>query len=87
MSFPQYVTDGSHIYIWNEEFESLFEQGKLRPSPPPEVPKVKKLSPKEKVKMEAMRKKAIADAEAALKLFRAGDLEVSTDDVFGAEPK
>jgi len=71
---PPYVTDGKHIYIWNDEYEALLADGRLRPSDPPPPPKVKPMTPREKQKLEAARKRALKDAETAIKLF-------------GAEPK
>lgn len=80
--FPEYVTDGHHIYLWHPEYERMLEDGRLRPSDPPEPPKVKKLTPREKTKLDALRKKALQDAENAVRLLSKG-----TEDLFGAEPK
>lgn len=84
--FPAYVTDGFHIYVWHEEYERLLKEGKLQPSDPPPPPKVKKISPREKTKLEAIRKQALAEAERAVDLLKhttTPDLE----DVFGSPPK
>lgn len=86
--YPDYVTDGHHIYLWNDEFEPLFSQGKLRESEPPEPPKVQTLTPRERTKLEETRRKALSEAEAAVKLFSAPIAGTkSLEDVFGAEPK
>lgn len=84
--FPEYVTDGHHIYLWNEEYEPLLKDGRLRPSDPPPPRTAKKLSPREKTKLEAQRRKALADAEAAVKLFK-NTAPADLTDVFGAPPK
>lgn len=84
--FPQYVTDGHHIYLWHEEYEPLLKDGRLRASEPPPPRKARPLSARERTKLEAQRRKALQDAEAAVQLFRhttPADLE----DVFGAPPK
>lgn len=84
---PDYVTDGFHIYVWHEEFEDLYKAGKLKDSDPPAPPKFKELSPKEKVKLEEKRKKALKDAQDAVELFSNPASKTSTDDMFGAPPK
>lgn len=84
--FPEYVTDGYHIYLWHEEYEKLFTEGKLRGCEPPELPKVHKLTQRERTKLEEARKKALKEAEAAVRLFKntaPADLET----LFGSEPQ
>lgn len=86
--FPDYVTDGSHIYLWHPEYESLLADGRLRPSGPPEPPKVKKISQRELTKLEAIRAKALKDAEDQVRLLQAASTsgqDLST--LFGDAPQ
>lgn len=69
--FPEYVTDGHHIYLWNDEYEALLADGRLKASGPPEPPKPRPLTPGQKAQLERLRKKALKDAEDAIKLFGA----------------
>lgn len=85
--YPEYVTDGSHIYLWHEEFEPLFTSGRLRASDPPVRPLVKTLSQREKTKIDAIRRKAIADAENTLKAFQSVDPSKNLEDLFGTPPQ
>ncbi len=86
--YPDYVTDGFHIYLWNDEFEPLLTQGKLKESEPPAPPKITAMSPRERTKLEERRKKALEEAEAAVALFKAPIAGTkSLEDVFGSEPK
>lgn len=89
--FPDYVTDGHHIYLWNDEYEVMLADGRLRPSDPPVIPKIPKLNLREKTKLEATRKKALKEAEDAVRLLKAGVLpaaveEDTTLDLFGSPP-
>src|ERR1041385_3915903 len=88
--FPQYVTDGFHIYLWNEEYIKLLDDGKLKPSDPPQPKKVDKMTARQRTKLEAARKKALEDAKQAVALFEAPVAPVTQnkfEDVFGAEPR
>ena len=77
--YPEYVTDGHHIYIWNNEFAGLFEDGKLKESGPPVVRKTKKQIAEEQ--LQALRDKAAAQADKALKDFEKKQAtEVKNDD-------
>lgn len=69
--FPAFVTDGHHIYIWNDEYEPLLKDGRLKESDPPPPRAEKKLSSREVQELATLRQKAIDDAEKALKLFGA----------------
>ncbi len=84
--YPPYVTDGSHIYIWNDEYARLLEQGKLKASPPPQPKAQKQLSQRQQTKLEEMRKKALHDAQQAVELFKAPIAPAKLEDVFGAPP-
>lgn len=86
-AFPEYVTDGSHIYLWHPEYESLLATGKLQPSGPPPPRKVMALTPKQKAKLEEARKRALREAEAAVALFKGAGDTLASEDIFGAEPK
>jgi len=92
--FPEYVTDGHHIYVWIEEYEDMFEAGKLRACEAPVPPKVKVLSAKEKRDLEKTRQTALRDAEAAVRMLKAGAMATAsapttpdTEDLFGSPPK
>lgn len=85
--FPEYVTDGNHIYLWNEHYEQMLRDGRLKPSEPPEPRAAKKMNLREKTKLEGLRKKALQDAENAVKLLQAAGEGVNTETLFGAEPK
>lgn len=82
--YPKYVTDGFHIYLWNDEFASMLGDGRLKPAEAPPTPKAKALSPREKTKIEEMRKKALQDAENTVKVLKQ---DVDLDEIFGAPPK
>lgn len=83
--FPDYVTDGHHIYLWNDEYEQMLLDGKLKECGPPEVPKKKVLSAREKTKLEEIRKKALRDAEEAVRLYK--NAAPSSEELFGSEPR
>ncbi len=86
--FPRYVTDGSHIYLWHPEYAQMLQDGRLRPSDPPPPRVAKPPTPREKAKLDAMRKKALKDAEDAVKLLQSAVASgVDTTELFGAEPK
>lgn len=85
--FPKYVTDGSHIYLWNEEYEQMLQDGRLRPSGPPVIPKVKPLSARERTRLEALRQQALREAEEAVELFKSTMPAKSIEDIFGAPPQ
>lgn len=85
--YPEYVTDGSHIYVWHEEYESLLNQGKLKASPPPSPKVLKQMTPRQQTKLEAARRKALQDAETAVELLKVPVTQTKLEDVFGAPPK
>jgi hypothetical protein len=82
--FPDYVTDGHHIYPWNDELDTLLATGKLQPCAAPVPKAVKELTPKEKAKLEDLRKKALQQAEEAVKLFK--NAAPSSEELFGSPP-
>ena len=86
--FPDYVTDGHHIYLWHPEYESMLGDGRLRPSGPPELPKVRKLNQRELTKVEALRQKALKDAQDTVKLLEAAKASgQDLTELFGEPPK
>lgn len=85
--FPEYVTDGSHIYLWHPEYEGMLRDGRLRASDPPKPQVVKKLNQREQTKVEALRKKALEEAENAVKILTAQAPKSDTTNLFGAEPQ
>ncbi len=87
-TFPKYVTDGSHIYLWHPEYERLYEAGTLRDSGPPEPPKVKTLSHREQTKLNELRAKALKEAQDQVRLLEHAQASGKDFfDIFGAEPK
>ncbi len=69
--YPAYVTDGAHVYLWNDHYAPLLEDGRLRESEPPEKPKEVKLSQREQTQIELLRKQALKDAENAVRILSA----------------
>ncbi len=89
-AYPEYVTDGHHIYLWHEEYASMFEQGKLKAceAPLPVVAPV--LTKEEEQQVEDMRQKALKDAELAIKVYgkKKADMPPAADkmeEIFGKE--
>jgi hypothetical protein len=91
-TYPEYVTDGHHVYLWHEEYASMFEQGKLKAcdAPAPVVESV--LTKEEQQEVEALRQKALKDAELAIKMYgKPASVKVVKDDatkmeeIFGKE--
>ena len=87
-AYPEYVTDGSHIYLWHEEYASMLEQGKLKAcDPPPPVVKAT-LTTEEKEEIEKIRKKALHDAELAIKMYGpAAQANTKMEEIFGSPPQ
>lgn len=83
--YPEYVTDGSHIYLWNDEYAAMLADGRLKESGPPAPPVAKEPSAREKTKIEQLRKKALEDAQNAVKVLSASGSDLGS--LFGAEPK
>lgn len=90
---PAYVTDGSHVYLWHDEFSDLLKKGKLQPCEAPVRPKQKPLTAKQQAKLEEARKKALQAAEEAVALYKnttAAPVVHDIDDpdiLFGAPPQ